>query len=345
MRKCRSLCGGDKTFNEKQKWHWGPNPSIISALPFIAGLFNTVWARRGQREAMTLVRGHKDNQHSVWPIRDVVFIKSQEKKLKEEKNVNTVQHFGFFFPVLKQNYSLSESLQGTNSLSRLKGLQQKQRDVFSVRGADHGFCPVFTMASLRSIPARWPLFHKETRGREMALRRCSGVHQKTPEALLTARVWTQLSPQCLTCASKRDVTRKWYTHTIFFKNIIPSHPLCFGSCFQLFLLFPRLLTRLFIFPPAPSRPLLVHIAPRESLKFSEIEMCLVSCPRRELKISLIRFYYFLRTGVDWWFSPYCTYLRLLHNSSLSCKCVTALSSHAFSLSCVCIIQALSMYVL
>lgn len=152
--------------------------------------------------------------------------------------------------------------------------------------SDHEVRLVFTTAGLCSTPACWPLFEKETRGRGMAARRCSGMLQKGPEALLTARPRMHLSPQCLTCASKRDVTKK-KIHTCNFPQeyVYPSHPLCCSSSFQLFLLFLHLLTsppRPSIasssFPPTPSRLLLVRVAPENLLKFSEIGMCLGSCP-------------------------------------------------------------------
>ena len=46
---------------------FGADSSTISALPLIFGEFNTVCARSGQRKSTTPMRGHEDNQHSVWP--------------------------------------------------------------------------------------------------------------------------------------------------------------------------------------------------------------------------------------------------------------------------------------
>lgn len=110
------------------------------------------------------------------------------------------------------------------------------------------------------------------------------MHQRRPEALQTARARVHLSPRCLPNASKRDVTRKCYTHAIC---MFPSHHLCSRSRFQLFLLFlhprPSIASSSSLQPPP--------VALRESLKFSEIEMCLVSAPDEDpgLNISHLSF--------------------------------------------------------
>lgn len=81
----------------------------------------------------------------------------------------------------------------------------------------------------------------------------------------------------LTCASKRDVTRKWYTHAIFLRNMFPSHPLCFSSSFQLFLC-----SFLYWLHPLLTSPSSLHLPFSRFLSFlcapppeklSEIEMC------------------------------------------------------------------------
>lgn len=115
-----------------------------------------------------------------------------------------------------------------------KGLQQ---NVFSVRRPERDFCPVFTTAARHSVTA--------ISGGETAAKRCSGMHQRRSEALLTADAIITTMPQ-------REMQPESHASVMqYFSGICAPLALCYlAGPFQLFLLFLPLPTS----PPPPSLP-------------------------------------------------------------------------------------------
>lgn len=218
------------------------------------------------------------------------------------------------FSVRKWNYSLSAALRGTNGLARVKGLQREDRDVFSVRGPDCDFCPVFTTASRRSMAAHRPLFQRKT---------------ERPEELLTAGVWMLLSPQCFTCASKRAITRKWYTLAVFFpQEYVPLSPsvLWFFLSTLSFVPSSSDFTPPSSHPLFPHRPPLAHIA-SENL-WNSLKLKCAWCPAlhrgpgTENKCdSLFRVYCFLSAQVSIDYLLLCTHIYCCCTISHPCASV------------------------
>lgn len=111
-------------------------PSNISPLPFIARVFNTVWAhtRPGQvNDPQERSRGQSalcmtEERQSIHLIQREILSEIKKRSFTAAETV--VALWGF--SALKQNYSLSEAVRGTNVLYRVKDLQLDKRGMRSL---------------------------------------------------------------------------------------------------------------------------------------------------------------------------------------------------------------------